>query len=256
MTDEERDLLLPRLGTTAALYIAFAVLPALMLSGGSAWWAWERFTLAPGTHLVPMVDRMGWFLAGAFLIGVPVSLMPALLLGVRRIPGTSWKIGAATALAMAHTLLLALSLVSVGAVLGDALDGERLMSRADEPGGTRRAMLYRESRSCAWAVYVGEPLEPVAHQHTRVECDCDDFRDATMVWTGANPDLLDPTGQPFTCRAKGCATTGFPGALAVILGALGIRRGRGRCARAPSARSRPPGGGRGPEPTPASASRR
>ncbi|MCB9674938.1 MAG: hypothetical protein H6737_07470 [Alphaproteobacteria bacterium] len=216
------------LATTAAIYFAFAVLPAVGLMATSGGWLARRATLQPTEHLTPVMDGVGMIaLVGVALTAV-VSVLPAFVLGVRRLP-KNIRLGVGIGLLALHVLLVVVTLGSTTAfgVLPVVLDSEKLVMRAKEPNGTRAALLYRDRGECRWNVYVSEPLDPVATQSKSVQCRCDDMRRAEVAWVRGTPELFDPQGQPFACPPppSGCAATGSAPGWLVWLGlvALGLR---------------------------------
>jgi hypothetical protein len=233
--DDDPSQLLPRIGVTGVLYLAFAVLPAMMLAGGALWWAVERASLPAGQHFTPWVDRVGWAAGIGVLLTAVVSLLPALVLGVRRIPGQGWRVGIGVGLLAVHLMVVsATTLTAFGAVLPDLLDQETLTGKANEPGGRpRKALLYRDKGECTWTIYLAEPLDPVATSAQQVKCRCDNMPEADVRWVGSTPELIDPTGRPYHCPPppSGCDSGATPAGWLVIVLASVIARRRRTCAR-------------------------
>ncbi|MEZ4317920.1 MAG: hypothetical protein R3F61_10470 [Myxococcota bacterium] len=223
------------LATTAALYLAFALVPAGLAVAGAGGWLWQRASLPSNAHFTPLVDGLGVLALVGVALTALLSVVPAFVLGVRRLP-RDLRLGVGVALLTLHVPVMMAMLGSVAGVgvLPLVLDGERLVGRAAETDGSRAALLYRDNDACTWAVYVSEPLDPIALEQSRVRCDCRAMREAHVVWRAADPELLDPTGSPFTCPPppSTCASANGPLWLAMLVPLALVARRR-RAVRAP-----------------------
>ena len=218
---------------TAALYGAFALLPAGVLVATAGGWLWQRTSLGPTEHFTPVVDGLGTVALVGVSITALVAVLPALVFGVRPLR-RDLRIGIGIALAVLHLLVVVGSVGSVASV-GVApvlFDSEKYVMRAKDPNRSRAALLYRDSDACTWTIYLSEPLDPVATQHIQVRCHCAHMEPAEVLWSGDKPMLVDLLHKPYSCPpppSGTCSTAPGGTWLGVALALVGVRRLRGPC---------------------------
>lgn len=218
-----------RVLSVLGIYALVGVLPVVLVGMGMAGRVVADTQLAAGDKLVPSFDNGS--LAATIGLGVSLVLAPVVtavlaswLLEDKRV---MWALG--VSIAVLHAALVCAGLTFTGVGAATLFGGERLAGRAWSPDGERRAFLYRnDSGTCGWTVYTADRLEPISHLQATTGCDCEQMPPAVVVWTGLDPHLEDPGGQPYRCPPPpyGCDQGPGSAGLAAVLLALALTRRR------------------------------